>query len=211
MSKRNFTREERTYRRLRLFYLLCIVAWAVVLLLALFWDVPSEPEQEEAAVPEVIVTVTVIEEPPVEAEEEYNPVREDIPFDEDTQLLLYSVCEKTGIQYELALSVIKKETNFRNIAGDSGASVGYMQIQPRWHGERMEQLEVSDLTDPYSNFLVGCDYLAELLGKDRGIEWALMAYNGGPSYANSMARAEKVSKYAKDVLDYMNSLKTEEI
>ena len=136
----------------------------------------------------------------------YDPVREDIPLDAETQKLLYQACDATGIQYELALSVIKKETDFRNIVGDSGNSIGYMQIQPRWHGERMERLGVSDLADPYGNFLVGCDYLAELMGKEYGLEWALHAYNGGPSYANKMAKAKKVSQYAEDVLNYMNKI-----
>ena len=139
-------------------------------------------------------------------EEEQTPVREDIPLDEETQLLLYEVCTEKGIPYELALAVINQETDFRNIIGDDGASTGYMQVQRRWHEDRMERLGVTDLGDPYGNFLVGCDYLAELLGKGRGTEWALMAYNGGPTYANEMAKAGKTSQYAKDVLNYMNNL-----
>lgn len=141
---------------------------------------------------------------------EQTPVRKDIPLDAEMQKLLYQACDATGIPYELALSVIRKETYFRNITGDNGNSIGYMQIQPRWHSERMERLGVTDLADPYGNFLVGCDYLAEMVGKGRGLEWALMAYNGGPSYANKMAKAEKVSQYAKDVLDYMNKLSMED-
>ena len=147
---------------------------------------------------------------PVVPEEEpsaENPsVREDIPLDAETQQLLRQACEETGVLFELALAVIKQETDFRNISGDGGDSVGYMQIQPRWHGDRMERLGVTDLTDPYGNFLVGCDYLAEMVGKGRGVAWALMAYNGGATYANDMARAEKTSQYAMDVLNYMENL-----
>jgi soluble lytic murein transglycosylase-like protein len=83
-------------------------------------------------------------------------------------------------------------------------------VQPRWHAERMKKYGVTDLKDPYGNFLVGCDYLAELAKKDRGIEWMLHAYNGGMSYANKMAKAVSVSQYAKDVLNYMNILSMEE-
>lgn len=192
---------------------------AVAALLCL--GVPEEPEPQQP--PKVVVATEpvvalvhatnapkapVVYEPPAEpvVEEEFDPVRSDIPLDEDTQLLLYEACEKTGVGYELALSVIKRETDFRNIKGDGGDSIGYMQIQPRWHGERMERLGVSDLADPYGNFLVGCDYLAELMDKERGLEWALHAYNGGPSYANEMAKADKVSQYATDVLNYMNKI-----
>jgi soluble lytic murein transglycosylase-like protein len=84
-----------------------------------------------------------------------------------------------------------------------------MQVQEQHHSDRMERKGVTDLMDPYGNFLVGCDYLAELIGKERGLEWALMAYNGGPTYANEMAKAGKTSQYAKDVLNYMNELKME--
>ena len=185
------------------------VFWVVVLLVALFWKVPIEPQLEEIVEPDAPVTVTEEEEP--EVIEEDTPVRDDIPFDEDTQLLLYSVCERLGVPYELALSVIKKETDFRNIVGDNGASAGYMQVQEQHHSDRMERNGVTDLMDPHGNFLVGCDYLAELIGKDRGLEWALMAYNGGPTYANKMAKAGKTSQYAKDVLNYMNELKAEEM
>ena len=185
------------------------VFWVVVLLVALFWKVPIEPQLEEIVEPDAPVTVTEEEEP--EVIEEDTPVRDDIPFDEDTQLLLYSVCERLGVPYELALSVIKKETDFRNIVGDNGASAGYMQVQEQHHSDRMERNGVTDLMDPHGNFLVGCDYLAELIGKDRGLEWALMAYNGGPTYANKMAKAGKTSQYAKDVLNYMNELKMGEM
>ena len=207
MNKRKFTREERTYRKLRLIYLLCIVVWALVLPVALFWE-PSAEETQEVPEQEVIVTVTVVEEP--EPTPEYNPVRDDIPMDAELQILLYQACEETGIQYELALAVIKQETDFRNTTGDGGASNGYMQVQKKHHSDRMERLGVTDLADPYGNFLVGCDYLAELIAKDRGIEWALMGYNGGPGYANDMAKAGKVSQYAKNVLNYMNKLSMEE-
>ena len=184
------------------------VFWVVVLLGALFWKAPAEPQQEEIVEPEVPVTVTEEEEP--EVIEEETSVRDDIPFDEETQRLLQRLCEDLGVPYELALAVIWRETNYENVIGDNGASAGYMQVQEQHHSDRMERNGVTDLMDPHGNFLVGCDYLAELIGKDRGLEWALMAYNGGPTYANKMVKAGKTSQYAKDVLNYMNDLKAEE-
>ena len=208
------TRMERTRRKQRFLSVVGISA-ATMFLVAVTPEKQPEPQEMPEIVyfaPAVAEEKPVLEEAPVEVEvEEFNPVREDIPLDEDTQVLLYSVCEAVGIQYELALAVINQETDFRNIVGDGGASTGYMQIQQRWHEDRMERLGVTDLADPHGNFLVGCDYLAELIAKERGIEWALMAYNGGPSYANEMAKAGKVSKYAEDVLNYRNNLKMEEI
>ena len=120
--------------------------------------------------------------------------RSDVPLDGETQALLHSACEEAGITYELALAVIRKETEFQNVMGDNGNSYGYMQIQPRWHEDRMERLGVTDLTDPYSNFRVGCDFLAELLSKYT-LEEALTAYNSGKPGK---------SEYATSVMNYMD-------
>ena len=231
MRKRNLTREERALRRAKVVYLLFVALWAGILTAVLLGLIPvvscTETETEVEADPAATIVINepptpeeeikAVQEPPmpviveeVTAVEEPDHVRDDIPLDADIQRLLYQACDETGIRYELALSVIHQESRFQNIVGDNGNSIGYMQIQPRWHSDRMERLGVSDLADPYGNFLVGCDYLAEMLGKDRGIEWALHAFNGGPSYANKMAKAEKVSKYAESVLNYMNDLKMEE-
>jgi hypothetical protein len=203
----------------RFIYLLSIILWAVALIAALIYGkasgrepaaLPAEPLEEPPVVvqvkPQPVVPDTEVEAVPMER----NPVRDDIPLDPETQLLLWQACEETGIVYELALAVIWKETNFRNVTGDGGESYGYMQIQKKYHSDRMERHGVTDLMDPYGNFLVGCDYLAELAEKDRGIEWVLHGYNGGPSYANKMAEAGKQSQYVKDVLNYMNILSTED-
>lgn len=204
-----------------------VVAWLLwvvfVVLVLLFWkpntELPSEEPVAATQGAKVIQPVPAVQaaykapvvielEAPPEATEsiDFDPTRDDIPLDDKTQMLLYEACGNTGVPFELALAVIWKETRFRNIGGDGGNSAGYMQVQERWHRDRMERLGVTNLTDPYGNFLVGCDYLAEMVDRDRGIEWALMAYNGGPSYANNMAKAGKVSQYATDVLNYMNNL-----
>ena len=121
--------------------------------------------------------------------------REDVPLDGDTQALLHAACDESGIPYELALAVIEQETGFRNVTGDDGASCGYMQIQEKWHRDRMERLGVTDLMDPFGNFRVGCDFLAELLDQ-YSLEEALTAYNSG--------RPGK-SQYADSVIARMGS------
>lgn len=133
----------------------------------------------------------------VEAAEPESPFyREDIPLDYDTQGLLYAACGETGIRYELALAMIWRETTFRNVVGDGGESYGYMQVQPKWHSDRMAKLGVTDLMDPLGNFRVGCDYMAELLEKYELPE-ALTAYNTGSPGHN---------QYADDVIGYMEDL-----
>ena len=176
------------------------IVWAVfVICLLFFWPAKAAEDTEEAEER----TECVIEELKEDSENEYIEAalyasgyfREDVPLDGDTQAFLRAACEETGIPYELALAVIRQETEFRNVTGDDGRSVGYMQVQRRWHEDRMARLGVTDLTDPYGNFRVGCDYLAELLGK-YPLEEALTAYNSGKPGK---------SAYASNVLAYMEA------
>ena len=197
--------------KLWLMYQVLGVLWVVGVLAILFCPIPSTKVSAPQPNVEITQPTPVVPEEVQPAPTEDTLVREDIPLDEGTQRLLYQACEQMGIQYELALAVIWQETDFRNITGDGGDSIGYMQVQPRWHSDRMERLGVTDLSDPYSNFLVGCDYLAELIARDKGLEWALMAYNGGPTYANEKIARETISQYVKNVLNYLNTLKMEAI
>ena len=108
--------------------------------------------------------------------------RDDVPLSYEDQDFLHTACQESGVPYALALAVIERETGFRNVVGDDGASCGYMQVQERWHWDRMERLGVTDLMSPFGNFRVGCDFLAELLEK-YPMQEALTAYNSGsPGY-----------------------------
>lgn len=204
--------------------------------------VPYEHESEEPVVMHSLDTVesveeevTVIEEV-VEIEE---PVIEeprvlyfDVPLDRDLQDHIFKVCEEYKIDPSLIIAMIEKESTYRASAvGDSGRSIGLMQIQYRWHKDRMKRLgctsenKASDdvevckilekynpnndpekealilcLLDPYQNVTVGIDILAGLIDCNEGMEWALMAYNGGSSYAYKNVKAGVVSDYAKTVL-----------
>ena len=82
-----------------------------------------------------------------------------------------------------------------------------MQIQKRYHTARMQRLGCTNLLDPYQNISVGVDYLAELLSGGRSINYALMAYNMGPSKANNCIKQGIVTNYVHTVKAYMNELK----
>lgn len=126
----------------------------------------------------------------------------DIPLDEDLQDYILEVCHDYGVNHLIVLGMIEKESTFGpNVIGDNGEAFGLMQIQPKWHQERMGRLGVTDILDPYQNVLVGVDYFAEMLSYDRGIAWALMAYNGGVMYANELIDEGAISSYVTDVFD----------
>lgn len=134
----------------------------------------------------------------------------DVPISEDLQSYIFSLCEESGIDPTIIISMIKAESNFDSSAiGDNGNSKGLMQIQSRWHQNRMDRLGCTDLLDPYQNVTVGVDLLSELIDKGNGVEWALMAYNGGIKYANDNAASGTVSKYVSKVMDYVKIISKE--
>ena len=172
---------------------LAFMVASILMIFAYAKNIPEKPQINED-IKEEQYTIDVAVEEMREVESYYTTY--DIPLDKETQRLLYNACEATGMDMALAVSVIWRETHFQNLMGDGGDSYGYMQVQPKWHKDRMARLGVTDLLDPYSNFLVGCDFLAELLAK-YDLPNALTYYNSGsPGY----------NQYARDVIDYMNDL-----
>lgn len=208
-------RDRRREKARRATEILTSIVWCVIWLavfvgaLALTFSTVRGAD-ESAARDDTPVTCAVMPEIPVEEEQEdfenekieaalleQGYLRDDIPLDYDTQALLRAACDESGVEFELALAVIRKETTFRNVVGDDGNSLGYMQVQPRWHKARMKKLGVADLMDPAGNFRVGCDYLAELLAK-YPLEQALTCYNTGRPGCN---------QYARDVIGYLEELR----
>ena len=84
---------------------------------------------------------------------------------------------------------------------------GLMQIWPYWHSHRMEEYGCDDLRDPFQNVTVGIDIIADYIDKGYGVEWALMAYNGGGAYADRKLEAGEVSEYAQRVVAYADEIK----
>lgn len=146
----------------------------------------------------------IVEEMPVE-EEPHGYF--DVPLDYDLQDHIFNLCDSYNIDPAMVIAIIELESNYNASAkGDSGNSLGLMQIQPRWSEERMARLGCPDLLDPYQNITVGIDILVEYFNRGKSVEWVLMAYNGGPSYANRKIEAGEISEYARAVLAATESL-----
>lgn len=133
----------------------------------------------------------------------------DVPLEKELQDHIFDICDSYNVDPELIVSMIFYESSFRSkVIGEnnSGYSYGLMQIMPRWNQDRMDRLGCQDLLDPYQNVLVGTDLISEYIKEGRGVEWALMAYNGGPSYANRKVSEGTVSVYATRVTAYAGEL-----
>lgn len=109
------------------------------------------------------------------------------------------VCVKYGEEYgicpELLMAMIERESSGRPDA-ESGGCKGLMQISDRWHKDRMERLEVTDIYDVDGNIHVGADYLAELFEKYEDVGNVLMVYHG----EKNAATKTELSDYADWIL-----------
>lgn len=132
----------------------------------------------------------------------------DIPLSNDLQDYIFELSENRGLDPAIIIGIIYRESGYDSGAiGDSGNSLGLMQIQPRWNGERMNELGCPDLLDPYQNVAVGIDCFADYVDQSGSIEWSLMAYNGGPGYANNLWSNGQISSYATSVLSYADNIR----
>lgn len=128
----------------------------------------------------------------------------DVPLDEDFQFFIINEAQTHGIDPTVIISMIFHESTYNaDAVGDNGNSFGLMQVNPRWHSERMSALSCTDLFDPYQNVTIGIDYLSELKDSyDGNIEMALTAYNMGPTGADKhyFSKGNYSSQYSRYVL-----------
>ena len=159
---------------------------------------PVDPATEPIA--EAIAPATESTEP--EAPEK---ILDSVPLDAETQAAIFDLCGQDPELFAAIMAIAEKESGFDTGAiGDSGRSIGMMQINTRWNTDRMAALGVTDLTDPVQCVTVALDVLREL-SEDYGLGWVqdhslYIGYNAGPSGAyailNGGARSTAYSRAA---------------
>lgn len=133
-------------------------------------------------------------------------VSEDTYICEEYQDYVYEISEMYGICPEVVLSIIEHESSGKADAYNSKyGCYGLMQINESSHRDRMERLGVTDLYDPYSNILVGVDYLMELAEEYEDIASVLMHYHGERNVESKLAEGN-MSKYARNILTRSHAL-----
>lgn len=165
--------------------------------------VVEEPPVEELVVEEVVVIAPVV----VPAEPTVKLY--DVPLSEELQLHIIRLCEEYGIDPTIVIAMIRYESSYNaNAVGDGGASIGLMQIQPRWHYARMEKFGCTDLYDPFQNVTVGIDIIAGKLSSYETAGEALTAYNAGDygAYEHYFSKGIYANGYAKKILAYAEEL-----
>lgn len=185
--------------------LVCLLFFAFAAGVACMEREEAEPEADssvEAVETAAVMLVPAAEEPQERqlglCEDTY--LREDIPLDYATQMLLYGACLEFDVDFNLMLALIEQETRFQNIKGDGGDSEGFCQIQDRWWSGLMAEIGAENLMDPEDNFRTGCAIMRQLMDKYVAVEDALSAYNRGKPGQ---------TKYSREVLDKMEAIKGE--
>jgi soluble lytic murein transglycosylase-like protein len=109
------------------------------------------------------------------------------------------ISAKYNMDPTLIMSVIQQESEY-NPKAKNGNCLGLMQVSSYWHKNRAEKLGITDFYDPYSNILLGIDYLSELYSQYKDMRLVLMLYNMDHNTAISMFKNGQISSYAKTII-----------
>ena len=95
---------------------------------------------------------------------------------------------REGLDPELLLAIMQKESGFRPTVQSRYGAQGLMQVVRRWHRDKLQPSE--SLFDPEVNVRVGADVLEEYLAQAGGdMDRALKKYSGNArGYVNSVMK-----------------------
>ena len=152
---------------------------------------------------------------PLDKEEEIIP-EYNIPLDKDIQKYLYDKCKEYNVPYDLALGVIKVESNFNPslIHKNSNGSrdYGLFQINTINHKWLSEELGITDFLNQYQNIDAGVYMLSQLLKKYDDEHIVLMSYNMGErATKNLVNRGIYSSRYSRRVVEIKEEFKNNNI
>lgn len=108
-------------------------------------------------------------------------VYDEIPLDADTQEYTHKLCDELSISYAFALAMMESESSFNaEASGDSGNSIGYMQIN-KCNWARMEEEYGLDVHDPKDNIAAGLYIMRELFEENEDPYRVILCYKAGKS------------------------------
>lgn len=162
---------------------------------------PSVPIEEPSQIAPTMhlkqLTATDLQSPFISStqadEAEPNQVADPLYGSELYRFYISQICEQyyPDVDPYIALAVLESESNYKPNVTSSAGAVGLMQWIPKWHAHRMEKFHLNDMWDPYTNIIVGMDYLNDLYSSTGSWREALYGYNHSTAYVNSvLSRAE---------------------
>lgn len=93
--------------------------------------------------------------------------------------------EQNNLDEHLVTAIIKTESSFNPNAHSHADAIGLMQILPetgKWIANRLgEEFKEDNLLDPETNIRYGTYYFKYLFDLFKSVDYAILAYNGGPT------------------------------
>ncbi|NCC67562.1 MAG: hypothetical protein EOM14_05120 [Clostridia bacterium] len=130
-----------------------------------------------------------------------------IPLTEELQTFTFYLCEDYGADYEMALALMDRESNYTASAISKTNDYGIMQINKINHKWLTEELGITDFLDPEQNIRCGVYMLAELAKKYDDPHRVLMAYNMGEKGAREYtAKGNTSSAYSRFIMEQRDKL-----
>lgn len=99
---------------------------------------------------------------------------------------------KRDIPVRLMLGLITVESRFDQYAVSNAGALGFWQVIPKWHYDKIAKLDNRNVYDAKSNTKLGAEILERCLDKHNNVEMALQCYNGN--------QGDKTKTYSKKVL-----------
>lgn len=131
--------------------------------------------------------------------------------------IIVKECKSHDLDPYLILAVIKVESEFSPVAVSKRGAIGLMQVMPGTGEHIAKELGISyggrkSLYDPFTNVRLGISYLSSLEDRYETVEYALGAYNHGPTNFEKRLNANDVPMgYVKKVLSFKSYLEEESI
>lgn len=121
---------------------------------------------------------------------------------EECQAACRKAAARYGLDPYLLMAMVEKESSGDPDVESPDGDIGLLQVNPKWHLDRMERMGVSDLTDPEGNIMVAADYFRELLnGNKQNTALALMKFNMNHARAEELIDRGIISEYAQEVME----------
>ena len=134
------------------------------------------------------------------------------------------IVEENGVELELALALVKQESNMNPFAVSKAGAAGLCQLMPSTAREMglkvpkyddprrpIKDPKVDERFDPEKSLEAGMRYLGKMLRRYNGNPpLALSAYNAGPGRTGErVARITETAFYVADIMAYYHRLKSD--
>lgn len=159
------------------------------------------PATPTASIVKQTVATSTPQETTQEPEEERPRIYENIPLNEELQAFTFRRCEEMGLDYEMVLAVMERESAFDPKAISATEDYGLMQINQCNHDWLKEELGITDFLDAKQSITAGTEILGRLAKKYDDLQQILMAYNMGEAGAGRLWKeGTTTSAYSRDIM-----------